>query len=68
MVDEVSSLDLRHVGYATPTEFRGPFAPACVEVLMTITSDMDAMERHGCTGSCGCLIPAGVVDGLRVRR
>ena len=41
MVEEVSSLDLRHGGYAAPTESLGPFVSACVEALMTITGDMD---------------------------
>merc|ERR1719454_586478 len=44
MVDDVSALGLRHVGYAIPTEFFGPFVSACVEVLMTVTSDLDCVE------------------------
>merc|ERR1719171_956657 len=44
MVDDISALGLRHVGYAIPTEFFGPFVSACVEVLMTVTTDMDAVE------------------------
>merc|ERR1719407_319721 len=44
MVDDVSALGLRHVGYAIPTEFFGPFVSACVEVLMTITSDEKTIE------------------------
>merc|ERR1712159_856941 len=44
MVDDVSALGLRHVGYDIPTEFFGPFVSACVEVLMTVTSDMDCVE------------------------
>merc|ERR1719449_45355 len=44
MVDDVSALGLRHVGYAIPTEFFGPFVSACVEVVQSVTSDMDAVE------------------------
>merc|ERR1719456_1551391 len=44
MVDDVSALGLRHVGYAIPTEFFGPFVSACVEVVMTVTSDLDCVE------------------------
>lgn len=33
MVDEISALGLRHVGYAVPVEFFGPFVNACVETL-----------------------------------
>merc|ERR1712232_528105 len=44
MVDDVSALGLRHVGYAIPTEFFGPFVSACVEVLMTRTSDETTVE------------------------
>jgi hypothetical protein len=44
MVDDVSALGLRHVGYAIPTELFGPFVTACVEVIGTATSDDDAVE------------------------
>merc|ERR1719409_1057389 len=44
MVDDVSALGLRHVGYAIPTEFFGPFVSASVEVLMTRTSDETTVE------------------------
>jgi hemoglobin-like flavoprotein len=44
MVDDVSALGLRHVGYAIPTEFFGPFVTACVEVLQGNTSDSLAIE------------------------
>merc|ERR1719267_224817 len=44
MVDDVSALGLRHVGYAIPTEFFGPFVSACVEVVMTVTTDLDCIE------------------------
>jgi len=44
MVDDVSALGLRHVGYAIPTELFGPFVTACVEVFMTRTSDETTIE------------------------
>jgi hypothetical protein len=44
MVDDVSALGLRHVGYAIPTELFGPFVTACVEVMMTRTSDDTTVE------------------------
>merc|ERR1740138_1998927 len=44
MVDDISALGLRHVGYGIPTELFGPFVTACVEVLMTRTSDDTAVE------------------------
>merc|ERR1719217_969430 len=44
MVDDISALGLRHVGYAIPTELFGPFVSACVEVLMTRTSDEATVE------------------------
>jgi len=44
MVDDISALGLRHVGYAIPTEFFGPFVSACVEVIMTVTTDKDCIE------------------------
>uniref|UniRef100_A0A7S1AZ59 Globin domain-containing protein n=1 Tax=Noctiluca scintillans TaxID=2966 RepID=A0A7S1AZ59_NOCSC len=39
MVDEISALGLRHVGYGIPTELFGPFVSACVEMLNTCTKD-----------------------------
>merc|ERR1719337_291720 len=44
MVDDISALGLRHVGYAIPTELFAPFVSACVEVLMTRTSDETVVE------------------------
>merc|ERR1712100_108334 len=44
MVDDVSALGLRHVGYAIPTEFFGPFVTAAVEVIMTRTNDENTVE------------------------
>lgn len=44
MVDDISALGLRHVGYAIPTEFFGPFVTACVDVFMGVCSDGVAVE------------------------
>merc|ERR1719158_785366 len=44
MVDDISALGLRHVGYAIPPVFFNPFVSACVEVLMTRTSDETTVE------------------------
>jgi hypothetical protein len=44
MVDDISALGLRHVGYAIPTVFFGPFVSACVEVAQTRTSDEAVIE------------------------
>lgn len=38
MVDEISAVGLRHVGYAVPVEFFGPFVTACVESLASRAS------------------------------
>mmetsp|Transcript_55859 Transcript_55859/g.102400 ORF Transcript_55859/g.102400 Transcript_55859/m.102400 type:complete len:1124 (-) Transcript_55859:82-3453(-) len=37
MVDDISALGLRHVGYSIPTELFGPFVTACIEVVGTYT-------------------------------
>lgn len=44
MVDDISALGLRHVGYGIPTELFGPFCTACIEVVMTLTSDATTVE------------------------
>jgi len=44
MVEDISALGLRHVGYAIPTELFGPFVTACVHVVRTLTED-DAAEE-----------------------
>mmetsp|Transcript_45002 Transcript_45002/g.104162 ORF Transcript_45002/g.104162 Transcript_45002/m.104162 type:complete len:1240 (+) Transcript_45002:103-3822(+) len=44
MVDDISSLGLRHVGYGIPTEHFGPFVSACVMVLQTYMSDATAVD------------------------
>merc|ERR1740130_1545336 len=44
MVDDISALGLRHVGYAIPTEYMPPFASACVEVVQGLTKDQDCID------------------------
>jgi len=44
MVDNISALGLRHVGYGVPTDFFGDFVTACVEVIQTATTDPIALE------------------------
>merc|ERR1712187_498633 len=44
MVDDISALGLRHVGYAIPTEYMPPFASACVEVVQGLTKDQTCVD------------------------
>jgi len=44
MVDDISALGLRHVGYAIPTEYMPPFASACVEVVQGLTKDQNCID------------------------
>lgn len=39
MVDDISALGLRHVGYAIPTELIAPFVTCCIEVFRETTDD-----------------------------
>jgi len=39
LVEEISALGLRHVGYAVPTEFFGPFASAFIDVVQDRVGD-----------------------------
>merc|ERR1719356_2445279 len=44
MVEDISALGLRHVGYGIPTELFGPFVTACVQVVRSLTDDDMAEE------------------------
>merc|ERR1719229_2003731 len=44
MVEDISALGLRHVGYGIPTDLFGPFVTACVQVIRTLTEDDKAEE------------------------
>ena len=39
MVEELSGLGLRHVGYGVPTELFSPYVSAAVEVIRGVTTD-----------------------------
>merc|ERR1719151_279993 len=39
MVEDISALGLRHVGYGIPTDLFGPFVSACVQVVRNLTED-----------------------------
>merc|ERR1719414_1408730 len=44
MVEDISALGLRHVGYGIPTDLFGSFVTACVEVVRSLTKDDVAEE------------------------
>ncbi|CAE8622519.1 unnamed protein product [Polarella glacialis] len=44
MVEDISALGLRHVGYGIPTEFFAPFVSGNVEVIRSMTTDADAED------------------------
>jgi len=44
MVDDISALGLRHVGYAIPTEHFGAFVSACCDVVAGLTKDEYCVE------------------------
>lgn len=46
MVEDISALGLRHVGYAIPTDLVGPFVTACIEILGSVTEDAVALEAY----------------------
>jgi len=44
MVDFISGLGLRHVGYGIPTDLFGPFVSVCVEVVQALGASENAVE------------------------
>ncbi|CAE8622846.1 unnamed protein product [Polarella glacialis] len=44
MVEDISALGLRHVGYGIPTEFFAPFVSGAVEAVRTMTTDDNAED------------------------
>merc|ERR1719150_2612124 len=44
MVEDISALGLRHVGYGIPTDLFGPFVTGCVQVVRMLTEDDIAEE------------------------
>jgi len=49
MVDDISALGLRHVGYAIPTEHFPPFVSACIDVLINLKVDKVAIDAFRCS-------------------
>lgn len=49
MIDDISALGLRHVGYAIPIEYFAPFVSACIEVLMQLKVDEVAIDSLKCS-------------------
>eukprot|EP00931_Biecheleriopsis_adriatica_P123585 TRINITY_DN9863_c1_g2_i1.p1 TRINITY_DN9863_c1_g2~~TRINITY_DN9863_c1_g2_i1.p1 ORF type:complete len:1199 (+),score=285.59 TRINITY_DN9863_c1_g2_i1:71-3667(+) len=47
MVDDISALGLRHVGYGIPTEFFSPFVTGCIQVVRELTSDEKLCDAFG---------------------
>eukprot|EP00913_Durusdinium_trenchii_P028248 g26482.t1 len=45
MVDELSALGLRHVGYGVPIELFAPFTDSCVQVIKGVVSKMPKSDR-----------------------
>merc|ERR1719482_2501745 len=67
MVDDVSALGLRHVGYAIPTELFGPFVSASVEVMMTRTSDEKTIESFRWSlGLIGKMLVRTITEGSTI--
>jgi hypothetical protein len=46
MVDDISALGLRHVGYGIPTEIVNPFVQSCVDVIRTVAPDEITVEAY----------------------
>ncbi|CAE8729826.1 unnamed protein product [Polarella glacialis] len=44
MVEEISALGLRHVGYGIPTEFFAPYVSSAVDVVRTMTTNENAED------------------------
>merc|ERR1740116_199911 len=44
MVEDISALGLRHVGYGIPTDLFGAFVTGCVQVVRSLTDDDTAEE------------------------
>merc|ERR1719221_362015 len=44
IVEDISALGLRHVGYGIPTDLFGPYVTSCVQVVRTLTEDDNAED------------------------
>ncbi|CAE8694334.1 unnamed protein product, partial [Polarella glacialis] len=45
LMEDISALGLRHVGYGVPTELFGPFVTSCIEVVRSLTGSDKAAEE-----------------------
>jgi len=67
MVDDLSALGLRHVGYGIPTELFPPFVVAVVEVIATYTSDTTTVEAFRWTlGLISSMLIRTITEGSTV--
>ncbi|CAK9034042.1 unnamed protein product [Durusdinium trenchii] len=57
MVDELSALGLRHVGYGVPIELFGPFADSCVEVIKPVIDALPEGKALAASGDAFGLSP-----------
>jgi len=46
IVDDISALGLRHVGYGVPSDLLGPFVTAAISVMAEVTQDPEAMNAY----------------------
>merc|ERR1719329_245275 len=67
MVDDVSALGLRHVGYAIPTELFSPFITACVNVLLKTTQDATTVDSFRWSLSLvGKMLVRTIIEGSTI--
>merc|ERR1719329_835800 len=67
MVDDISALGLRHVGYAIPTELFSPFITACVNVLLKTTQDATTVDSFRWSLSLvGKMLVRTIIEGSTI--
>ena len=67
MVDDISALGLRHVGYAIPTELFSPFITACVNVLLKTTQDTTTIDSFRWSLSLvGKMLVRTIIEGSTI--
>ncbi|CAE8694901.1 unnamed protein product [Polarella glacialis] len=62
MVDDISALGLRHVGYGIPTELFDPFATGCIQVLHELTSDSELADAFGWSVGLMCRLMVRAIN------
>ncbi|CAE8633053.1 unnamed protein product, partial [Polarella glacialis] len=62
MVDDISALGLRHVGYGIPTELFDPFATGCIQVLHELTSDSELADAFGWSVGLMCRLMVRTIN------